>query len=70
VKTYRVEVTCEQDGESVLLRTEVPEAVKDYLLSEAPALDALIVSRKIADGVASAPGRLAALIAARSPKKT
>jgi len=68
-KTYRIEVTCEQDNESVLSRTEVPEAVKDYLLKEVPGLDALIVSHKLRAGIAAAPGKLAALIASRSPKK-
>lgn len=70
MKTYRIEVVCEQDDESVLSRTNVPEAVKDYLLEQVPGLDALIVSHKIRSGIAAAPGKLAALIAARSGKKT
>jgi hypothetical protein len=64
VKTYRVDVVCEQDGVVALHRDGVPEPVAQSLLREAPQLDAAIAALKAGAVLKGAPGKLASKLAA------
>lgn len=68
MKTYRIDIVCEQDNVSALHRDGVPEPVAQSLIREAPQLDAAVLALKAGNALKGAPGKLASMLAARLGK--